>query len=129
MTAGESKQNEELHDLELIISKLLRVGVLCAGIFLLLGWLWLWYNNGDVLSSFTTYEPRGFFETIHWALLTQDRAMLVSMVGLAVLVLLPIARVFLTGVLFVKQKDFMLALMAFAVFACLIASFLLGIDL
>lgn len=126
---GPSEQNQSLHDLELTISKLLRIGVMAAGILLAIGWLWLFLNNGDLLANFESYEPRSFFETIQWSLINQDKAMLISLLGLALLVLLPIARVFMTGVLFLKQKDFVLAAMAFAVFACLIGSFMLGIDL
>ena len=124
-----NKQSQSLHDLELTISKLLRIGVMTAGVLLAVGWLWLLFNNGDLLANFSNYEPRSFFETIQWSLINQDKAMLLSLIGLALLVLLPIARVFMTGVLFLKQKDFFLAVMAFAVFACLIGSFMLGIDL
>ncbi|QDK38035.1 DUF1634 domain-containing protein [Bdellovibrio sp. NC01] len=120
---------DPLHQLELTISKLLRTGVLLAGMFLAIGWVWLWIQNGDMLSSFTTYEPKSFMETIHWALLMNDRPMIISLIGMVILVCLPVARVFMTGVLFIKQKDRVLAIMAFAVFAVLIASFCLGIDL
>jgi len=126
---GPRKQSQALHDLELTISKLLRVGVLAAGILLAVGWLWLLFNDGDLLANFANYEPHSFFESLQWSLINQDKAMLISLAGLALLVLLPIARVFMTGVLFLKQKDFVLAAMAFAVFACLIGSFMLGIEL
>ena len=127
--SGPSQQDQSLHDLELTISKLLRLGVMAAGVLLAIGWVWLLFNNGDILASFSTYEPHSFFETIQWSLINRDKAMLVSMAGLALLVSLPIIRVFMTGVLFIKQKDFVLAIMAFAVFFCLLASFMLGIDL
>ncbi|MFM6927329.1 MAG: DUF1634 domain-containing protein [Bdellovibrio sp.] len=127
--SGPSKQNQSLHDLELTISKLLRIGVMAAGMLLAVGWLWLLFNNGDLLANFSNYEPRSFFESLQWSLINQDKAMLISLAGLALLVLLPIARVFMTGVLFLKQKDFILAMMAFAVFVCLIGSFFLGIEL
>lgn len=125
----EQSSHDALHKLELTISHLLRAGVLIAGVFLLLGWLWLWFNNGSLLESFTVYEPKSLLETVHWALLTNDRPMIISMVGLTLLVCLPVVRVFLTGVLFIKQKDFILAIMAFLVFAALVVSFTLGIDL
>lgn len=120
---------DELHALELKISHLLRSGVLLAGAFLLVGWLWLWFNNGSLLESFKVYEPKSLVETIHWALLMNDRPMIISIMGLILLVCLPVARVFFTGVLFIKQKDFILAVMAFLVFAALLMSFLLGVDL
>lgn len=122
-------QHDALHRLELITSHLLRVGVLIAGVFLLIGWVWLWIKNGDSLQNFQTYEPTGLIESIHWSLVNNDRAMMVSIVGMVLLVLLPVARVFMTGVLFIKQKDYILALMAFLVFIALVASCFLGIDL
>ncbi|QLY23975.1 DUF1634 domain-containing protein [Bdellovibrio sp. KM01] len=126
---AEPKQDQALHDLELKISKMLRSGVYIAGMLLLIGWLWQLYNSGDTLSDFQNYESRSLVETIHWAVVMHDRPLIVSISGLVVLVLLPITRVFLTGILFVKQKDRVLAIMAFAVFTCLVASFFLGIDL
>ncbi|HWU43310.1 MAG TPA: DUF1634 domain-containing protein [Bdellovibrio sp.] len=127
-TATESR-DEALEQLEYIISQLLRIGVLLAGVMLLVGWLWLWFNNGSLLESFTVYEPKSFLETVHWALISNDRPMIISLLGLVLLVSLPIVRVLLTGVLFLRQKDFPLACMAFLVFAALITSVLLGIDL
>ncbi|WP_413557245.1 DUF1634 domain-containing protein [Bdellovibrio sp. HCB209] len=127
--APQPQQDQALHNLELRISKMLRSGVYISGALLVVGWLWQLYNTGDTLASFQTYESKSLMETIHWAVLMQDRPMLISISGLIVLVLLPITRVFLTGVLFVKQKDRILAVMAFAVFICLVASFFLGIEL
>lgn len=120
---------DKLHALELMISHLLRAGVVIAGLFLAIGWLWLWHKNGDLLHSFTTYQPQPFIETIHWALVTDDRPLFISMLGLVILVLLPIIRVFMTGVLFFKQKEKTLGLMALVVFVALIGSVLLGIDI
>ncbi|WP_347358886.1 DUF1634 domain-containing protein [Bdellovibrio sp.] len=122
-------QKESLHELELIISQILRGGVLFSGIFLLVGWLWMWFRDGDNLQTFTSYEPRPLVENIHWALVMNDRALLISLFGLVTLVCLPLLRVLMTGVLFIKQKDKGLAVMAFAVFFALVGSFLLGIDL
>jgi uncharacterized membrane protein len=122
-------KDEKLHKLELTISRLLRSGVLFAGVFLLVGWLWLLWNNGTQLETFQEYQPRSLIDTARWMMLTQDRAMLISLVGLILLVCLPLARVFATGILFLRQKDFFLSMMAFIVFAALVTSFLLGIEI
>ncbi|KYG65126.1 hypothetical protein AZI87_11185 [Bdellovibrio bacteriovorus] len=124
-----NSEEKTLNRLEYRISQLLRSGVLFAGIFLLVGWLWMWWKGEQSLSSFTEYQPTSLFENLQWALLMQDRAMLISYAGLIVLVSLPVLRVFLTGILFIKQKENKLALMAFTVFIILIGSFFLGIDL
>nr|BFD67050.1 hypothetical protein HAGR004_20720 [Bdellovibrio sp. HAGR004] len=125
----ESPKKDSLHELELIISQILRGGVLFSGLFLLLGWVWMWFRDGDNLRTFTTYEPRPLVESIHWALVTNDRALVISLFGLVALVCLPLVRVLMTGILFVKQKDRGLAIMAFAVFLALVGSFLLGIEI
>ncbi|MNK97000.1 hypothetical protein D3C87_1173120 [compost metagenome] len=121
--------NTQLHKLELIISKLLRVGVMTAGVCLLVGWIGMWMQHGSMLSSFHVYEPEPLFEKIQWALLMRDRSLLMATIGLVFLVCLPLVRVLLTGILFIRQKDYKLAVMAFAVFATLVASFFLGIEL
>lgn len=118
-----------LHELELKISHLLRAGVLFAGMLLLVGWLWMWAQGGDVLGSYSEYKPQSLSESIQWALIMNDRALLLSFAGLGVLVTLPLVRVLMTGILFVKQKDYRLAIMAFAVFIALVASFFLGIEI
>lgn len=125
----QNRELKELHKLELIISKMLRVGVMTAGACLLMGWVGMWLQNGSQLSSFTVYQPEPFLEKIEWAILTRDRALMMSLIGLIILVVLPLVRVLLTGILFLFQHDYKLAVMAFGVFATLVASFFLGIDL
>lgn len=119
---------DSLHRLELQISHLLRQGVLIAGVFLLISWIWMLVTQGDVLMSFQTYQAQSLAETIHWAVVTQNRALLVGYAGLVLLVALPVLRVFMTGFLFVKQKEYTLAIMAFGVFFFLVASVFLGIE-
>ena len=52
----------------------------------------------------------------------------VAYFGLALLVMLPVARVLLTGILFFVQKDKVLGWIALAVFVVLVASFSLGVE-
>lgn len=127
MTSKSDK--DSLHELEIIISQVLRGGVLFSGLFLLAGWLWMWFRDGDNLHSFTSYEPRPLLENVQWAMVMNDRALLLAQFGLVVLVCLPLVRVLLTAVLFLKQKDKGLAFMALAVFVTLVGSFLLGVEL
>jgi Protein of unknown function (DUF1634) len=51
---------------------------------------------------------------------------LVCYFGLFVLISLPLVRVLLTGVLFARQGDRVLAMVAFAVLAALVSGFFLG---
>lgn len=117
-----------LFKLELIISRMLRTGVLIAGTCLLVGWLWMWYHGGDIY-ALRFYEKHSLLESLQWALLMQNRGFFICIAGFAVLISLPLIRVFMTGVLFLKQKEFLLAALAFGVFVSLILSFTLGVEL
>lgn len=114
--------------MELRISYLLRYGVLASGLFLAIGWFWLWMLEGNLLDSFTSYERKPLAQVIHHAVETSNWAMLISLLGLAILVLLPVIRVLLTGVLFTVQKEKILAGMSYFVFMVLVFSFFLGIS-
>lgn len=122
-------RGKELHRLELQISHFLRTGVLFAGLVLFVGWIWMWLHGQDISREFTEYNPHALKDTWQEAIVSSDYATIISVIGLVVLVALPVIRVFLSGVLFLKQKDHRLALMAFAVFSALVLSLLLGIDI
>lgn len=123
------QQIEQLHKLELKISHLLRAGVIAAGVFICAGWLLSWYTQGDLLSTFQTYHHQSLMESVQWALVMNNRGLLLSYFGLAVLVALPVVRVFMTGFLFIRQKDYLLAAMAYGVFIALLLSVFLGIEI
>ncbi|KYG63721.1 hypothetical protein AZI86_12920 [Bdellovibrio bacteriovorus] len=128
-TPKTSSSVTEMHRLELIVSQLLRLGVLIAGALLFIGWVWMWINGNDISGNLKEYNPTTFTDTLQWAVIMQDRALLTTMMGLVILVTLPVVRVLLTAILFIKQKDYRLAIMAIFVFAFLCSSFFLGIDL
>lgn len=117
-----------VHELELKISALLRRGVIFSGFFLLTGWIGMLVTHGDRTASFHTYHRQPFFEIFQWALITQDRFLIVAYAGLWILVTLPLLRVFLTAYLFARQKERVLSWMAYIVFAVLVCSFFLGVE-
>jgi uncharacterized membrane protein len=121
--------DQELHRLELKISSFLRYGVLVSAVLLGLGWIGQILKSGDVLANFQNYHSESLRLIIEKALATQSYGVLLSIAGLAVLVLLPILRVLLTAYLFIKQKDHYLAAMAVFVFAVLLGSFFLGVEI
>ncbi|MNK07815.1 hypothetical protein D3C87_257350 [compost metagenome] len=129
MSPQQAQPADSLQRLELIISHLLRIGVLIAGTFLLVGWLMSWYTQGDMLSTFQTYESQSIIESIHWALVMNNKGLIISYFGLLILVSLPVLRVFMTGFLFIRQKEYTLAFMAYGVFFALLLSVLLGIEI
>lgn len=118
-----------LHELELKISRLLRGGVLFAGFMLLVGWLWMLSRNGESLSLFAVYHHQSLWESLQWAFIMNDQSVLLCFAGLFVLVTLPVFRVLMTGILFARQRERLLAFLAFVVFAALVASFFMGIEI
>jgi uncharacterized membrane protein len=122
-------QENALQRLELRIAYLLRYGVILAGAFMVVGWALSLLTHGDRLGSFRAYAPVSLPVTWSQAWMDGDWGTVTALAGLGILVLLPVVRVLLTGVLFLKQGDRVLALLAFLVFGVLVASFSLGIDL
>lgn len=123
------EKKDSLHELEMTISHILRGGVLTSGALLLVGWLWMWFRDGDLLHTFKVYESHPFVEGLHWAVVKNDRAYLIAQAGLILLVCLPLIRVLMTTLLFVRTREKVLAGMAFLVFVALVGSFLLGVEL
>lgn len=122
-------KQDELLNLELRISLLLRWGVLAAGALMLIGWVTLLDFSQNPLAAFHEYKGEGLKESLQQALDNGAWGLLVAYLGLALLISLPLLRVLMTAVLFVKQKERVLAAIAFFVFITLILSFSLGIEL
>jgi uncharacterized membrane protein len=121
--------SDSLLNLELKISKLLRFGVLVAGAFLLVGWASMLDFQNNPLLAFEQYQDRSLNLSLHQAMQEQRWGLLIAYAGLAILISLPLLRVLLTAILFVKQNEKVLAAVAFFVFAALLVSFSLGIEL
>jgi len=118
-----------IQDLELKISKLLRAGVVISGIVISIGWVWSVIANGADLFQYKQYHAVSLVDSVRNCLAMGDYASLVVYAGLAILVMLPAARVLLTGVLFLTQKEKILGWVAISVFVVLVTSFLLGANL
>ena len=122
-------KNDGLLSLELKISNLLRWGVLLAGAFLFVGWITFLDFSQNPLASFHDYKDESLAQSLQNALQSGHWGLLVAYAGLAILICLPLLRVLFTGVLFIKQNEHLLAAVAFFVFAALILSFSLGIEI
>lgn len=119
---------KRIEELELKISLFLRWGVICAGIIILSGWLFDLNLNTNPFFNFTSYDPISLKELVIFYFARKNWAALITLSGLGILILLPVIRVMLTTYLFLKQKDKVLALIAFSVFLGLILSFSMGIE-
>ncbi len=122
------KPEGQTYELELRIAKFLRYGVIACGALIAVGWLLNIKWSGDPFYVYRDYDPIPFWELVSHYIRSQNVGALICLLGLSFLVSLPVWRVFLTGVLFLKQKERSLAAIAFVVFTLLIISFLLGIS-
>jgi uncharacterized membrane protein len=115
--------------LELNISRFLRSGVMISGILMLTGWIMRTKISGNPFFNFETYDHIPLSDLIAFHLKNKDWGSLLSYLGLIVLMSLPIIRVLLTSILFLKQKEYLLSFISLSVFLGLILSILLGAEL
>jgi len=120
---------EPLVSLELRIAKLLRYGVMLAGVLMFAGWMTMLDFSQNPLQAFHVYKDISLRQSLQEAWRDQVWGLLAAYIGLMLLISLPLMRVLLTAILFWKQKEKGLSLIAFFVFAALIISFSLGIEL
>ncbi|MBA9083590.1 putative membrane protein [Fontibacillus solani] len=110
------------YEVELVISKMLRIGVLIAGAVIVIGLLQYLITGesgypGDTFP--TTFG--GIFEGMF-----QLKAMAVIETGLLLLILTPVFRVFVSLFVFWAEKDYRFVGITAVVLIILIVSFLLG---
>lgn len=118
---------------ELMISGLLRTGVLASMAVALIGLGLSFTRHGDYLKSPATIEklvgadavyphtPADVFKGV-----AQPRGPALVMLGVFLLIATPVARVAVSILAFVYQRDWIFVIVTTAVLALLIASFLLG---
>ncbi|MNE15566.1 hypothetical protein D3C76_112320 [compost metagenome] len=115
-------KNSRAFEVELIISKMLRVGVIIAGAVIVIGLL-QYLITGDSGYPGDTFPTTfaGIFEGLF-----QLKAMAVIETGLLLLILTPVFRVFVSLFVFWAEKDYRFVAITAVVFIILIVSFLLG---
>lgn len=117
-----------IESLELKISKFLRVGVLLAAVFMFIGWMMQFKLTANPFFSFSIYDQIPFTDLLQHHLYRKNWGALISYLGLIILISLPVIRVALTGFLFLRQKEFILAGIAFLVLFGLVISFVFGFE-
>jgi uncharacterized membrane protein len=117
---------KELEEMELSISRFLRSGVLFAGVTIALGWLLNLRPDHRVFNDLKAYEHIPLRNVFIYHYGQGNWAFLFSYLGLGVLISLPLLRVLFTGLLFFRQKDHLLAVIAALVLLSLLFGFSLG---
>jgi len=119
----ENQMNEEkIISAEIVVSKVLRIGVLVSGFVILLG-LILYLAAGDSGYPADTY-PTTLIGILQGTGSLKPAA--VILFGLFLLILTPVLRVGITILVFVKAKDYLYVGITSLVFIILIISLLLG---
>lgn len=123
------KTEKTTEELEIKIAIFLRYGVFIAGFFMFVGWVINFKFSGDPFFGFSIYDQIPLIDLVDYYIRRKNYGALISYGGLAMLISLPLIRVLLTMVLFLKQKERNLALIALIVFMGLTISLFLGIEL
>ena len=116
------EDEKELHEVELAISKALRIGVLISGIITFAG-LIMYFAIGESGYPGTAY-PVTFTDIIAGMLALKPYG--VIMTGLVILIATPIFRVGISIVIFLVEKDYLYVKITLLVFMILMLSLLLG---
>ena len=98
--------------------------MLVAAVFIFIGWMSQISMTENPFEKFHTYQKVSFFTVA----LSGGWTEVLSYAGLFILISLPIIRVLLTGILFLRQNEKAMGTMAFVVLALLLLSFVFGIE-
>jgi uncharacterized membrane protein len=121
--------DEAVPPLEWAVARMLRGGVIVAGLLMFAGWMTFMNFKANPLLKFHDYQSVPLLTGLQTARAENNWGLLMAYAGLALLVSLPMIRVLMTAVLFTKQRQKTLAGIAYFVFFILIVSLTLGIDL
>lgn len=120
---------KDIYALELFIARFLRYGVLIAGALMLVGWLAQLSFSVNTFEHFQVYHEVRLHDVLLEAWLERKWALLTSYLGMFVLISLPLLRVLMTFVVFLKKRDYALAGISALVIFSLALSLALGFEI
>jgi len=115
-------------NIELQIAQFLRVGVIVSGLLIFIGWMGSIKLSTNIFQSYEIYNHEPLISTLSNVKINQWPHLIIY-AGLICLISLPFFRVLLTGFLFIKQRDYLMASLVLVVFIGLIISISQGIEL
>lgn len=118
----------DMNTMELKISKFLRAGVIFSGIIICIGWGMSFKADSNPFIPLQTYSHLNLVDSIQMQAILQNWGKIIAYFGLTILISLPAIRVFLSILLFIKQKEKAMAILGMIVLFGLILSFSLGIE-
>jgi uncharacterized membrane protein len=120
---------DDVYSLELFIAKFLRYGVMFAGTLMLIGWMSEISFTKDTFAQFATYHDERLWVTLQSLVQSGRWGLLTAYAGMFSLIALPLLRVLMTLLVFIKKKDYALAVVSTLVLAGLFLSLLLGFEI
>ena len=115
--------------LELFISRFLTIGVLVSGLFILIAWSFTFKFSANPFFNFEHYDPIPLKDLLIFYFNKKDWFQLFSFLGFSLLIAIPFLRVLFMLFLYLKNKEFSLALISSVVFIGLLVGLALGIKL
>ncbi|GLB46588.1 membrane protein [Philodulcilactobacillus myokoensis] len=115
------KVAKEMDDIELIIGKILRIGVIISAIIMIIGFLLLIITGKSGYAN--NYHPTSFSEIFSG--IAQMKPYAIMMLGIFCLILTPVLRVVVSIYSFYKEHDYLYVYITSFVLIVLIFSFFL----
>ncbi|UQS86331.1 DUF1634 domain-containing protein [Nicoliella spurrieriana] len=116
--------NQEMNSIELIIGKILRIGVIISATIMLIGWLLLVITGKTGYAG--NFHPTSFQQIIAGTVQLKPDA--IMMLGIFCLILTPVLRVIVSIYSFFKERDMLYVYITSFVLLVLIISFLIGLS-
>lgn len=119
---NEKKKESKIEEVEITISRLLRIGVLLSAAVIAIG-LVMFLITGQSGYAGSSY-PATPGQILHGLINFKSYAVILT--GLLILIFTPVFRVGVSIIVFTKEKDFLYVKITLLVFIILMISFLLG---
>lgn len=116
------EEKSKVDEMEIVISKLLRIGVVLSATIIFVGLIMFLITGKSGYAD--NRFPITISEIFSGALALKSYAII--MVGMIILILTPVFRVGVSIIVFVREKDYLYTKITLAVFIILIISFVLG---
>jgi uncharacterized membrane protein len=117
--------------IEMILSNLLRWGVIVSSVVVLTGGIVYLLNNGNKVPQYHTFQGllkpfHNLREVVNGTLKGKGQAII--QLGVAMLIATPVARIVFSIVGFAKEKDWLYIFISFIVLGIIVTSVVLGIK-
>jgi len=116
-------KSNKVEEMEIIISDLLRIGVLLSAVIILIGFCMFLITGKSGYSG--NYYPINPLEILKGLISFKSYSIILT--GLLILILTPVFRVGVSIIVFFQEKDFLYVKITSLVFTILLISFILGL--